>query len=1019
MFNFLKKLVGDSNDRVIKQIIPLVDEIDELTPEFKALSDEDLRGKTAEFRERLAAGETLDDILPEAFATVREAARRTIGQFHYRVQLIGGIVLHQGKIAEMKTGEGKTLVATLPLYLNALEGKGCHLVTVNDYLAKVGAGWMSPIYSLLGLSVGFIAHDYSALYDPDFVDPDANPEDQRLIHWRPCGRHEAYMADITYGTNNEFGFDYLRDNMVVELDQLVQREQNYAIVDEVDNILIDEARTPLIISGPAQESSEEYRRFSRLVPALRPSSVTPDQVKKDGLEPDGDFMIDARSKGLQLTDQGIIRMERALGIPEDESLYDPKYFQLTHYLDNAMKAQFIYHRDHDYVVENGEVVIVDEFTGRKMPGRRWSDGLHQAVEAKENVPVKRENVTLATITFQNYFRMYKKLAGMTGTAYTEREELGKIYNLDVVVIPTNRPMVRKDLDDQIYRTEKAKFNAVVREIKEMQDMGRPVLVGTTSVETSERLSEILKRQGIAHAVLNAKQHEREAHVVAQAGRMASVTIATNMAGRGTDILLGGNPDGLVEEILERQGITIESATPEQQKAARAEASRITEVERQKVIGMGGLHIVGTERHEARRIDNQLRGRSGRQGDPGSSRFYLSLEDDLMSRFGPMERVKGIMERLGVEDDVPIEAGLINKSIEGAQSRVEGYNFDIRKHTVEFDDVMNKQRTIIYADRRAILEGQDMRERILQMVGEEIGALVDQHLPEEEGQEWDADALLRAVRTIDPLLPADITAESIEGMPRQEVEDLLLEQVEGDYEAREEAIAPQNMRYVERRMMLGAIDRQWIDYLTGMEDLRQEIGMQAIAQRDPLTEYQRNAYGMFDQLKTNIQRDIVYQIIPVSFQYEQYMRQVLAEQQQRLQVAQHAGETEEQAKAARTVRKQGGKIGRNDLCPCGSGKKFKHCHEGREGELYALLSRGSGGSAQPAAPAPTAQPAAPAQSVSAQLATGQPATQRPAAAQAPRGRVAPPAPTAQPGNGKSKSKTPQQAARGKGPQPKKK
>ena len=1026
MFKFLKKIVGDSNDREVKHITPIADEIEALEGEFKALSDEQLAAKTVEFKERLAKGEDLDDILPEAFATVREAARREIGQFHYRVQLIGGIVLHQGKIAEMKTGEGKTLVATLPLYLNALEGKGCHLVTVNDYLAKVGAGWMGPIYHRLGLSVGFIAHDYSARFDPDFVDPDANPEDQRLVHWRPCTRHEAYAADITYGTNNEFGFDYLRDNMVVELSQLAQRPLNYAIVDEVDNILIDEARTPLIISGPSQESSSEYKNFARLVPMLKPSSITPDQAKKEGLEPDGDFMIDLRSKGLQLTDSGIAKMEHALGIPEEESLYDPKYYQLTHFLDNAMKAQFVYHRDHDYVVENGEVVIVDEFTGRKMPGRRWSDGLHQAVEAKENVTVKQENVTLATITFQNYFRMYKKLGGMTGTAYTEREELGKIYNIDVVVIPTNRGMVRQDLDDQIYRTEPAKFDAVLREIKEMQEIGRPVLVGTTSVETSERLSNLLQRNGVKHAVLNAKQHEREAHVVAQAGRLGAVTIATNMAGRGTDILLGGNPDGLIEEILERQKIKIEEATPEQIKEALTEAKKLTEAERQKVLDLGGLHIVGTERHEARRIDNQLRGRAGRQGDPGSSRFYLSLEDELMRRFGPMERVKGIMERLGVEDDVPIEARLINRSIEGAQTRVEGQNFDYRKHTVEFDDVMNKQRTIIYADRRAILEGQDMRERILQMIGEEVGSLIDQHLPAAEGEEWDAEALLRAVRTIDPMLPAEITAESLLETPREEIESLLLEQIEDDYIAREEAITPENMRYAERRMMLGAIDRQWIDYLTGMEDLRQEIGMQAIAQRDPLLEYQRNAYGMFDELKRNIQRDIVYQIIQVSFQYEAYMRQVLAEQQQRLAQAQHAGESEEQAKAAKTVRKPtAAKIGRNDACPCGSGKKFKQCHEGREPELFALL-QGRGGAApasvpaaQPAqAPAQAAVPAAPA-SVSAQLATGGSGLNRQAAPTqaAPRGRAAPPAnstpsaPTSKPGNGKGGKSAPQ-AQRGK-------
>ncbi|HEX5688970.1 MAG TPA: SEC-C metal-binding domain-containing protein, partial [Roseiflexaceae bacterium] len=642
----------------------------------------------------------------------------------------------------------------------------------------------------------------------------------------------------------------------------------------------------------------------------------------------------------------------------------------------------------------------------------WSDGLHQAVEAKENVPIKQENVTLATITFQNYFRMYKKLCGMTGTAFTEREELGKIYNLDVVIIPTNRAMVRDDMDDQIYRTEHAKFEALISEIQGMQNSGRPVLVGTTSVETSERLSELLRRRGIKHEVLNAKQHEREAHIVAQAGRLGAVTIATNMAGRGTDILLGGNPDGLIEEILSKQGVKIEEATPEQIKAATVEAKRITDAERQKVIDMGGLHIVGTERHEARRIDNQLRGRAGRQGDPGSSRFYLSLEDDLMRRFGPMERVKGIMERLGVEDDVPIEARLINRSIEGAQTRVEGYNFDIRKHTVEFDDVMNKQRTIIYADRRAILQGQDMRERVLEMIGEEVGSLIDMHLPDgAEPEEWDLEALVRAVRTVDPLLPATITADSLAEMNRDEIEDTLLERIEDAYEERERAIGEENMRYVERRMMLGAIDRQWIDYLTGMEDLRQEIGLQSVAQRDPLLEYQRNAYGMFDQLKSNIQRDIVYQIIPVSFQYEQHMRQLLAEQQQRLNQAQQAGMSEEQAKVARTVRKSMPKLGRNDRCPCGSGKKYKDCHLGREGELLAMLQ--AGGQPRQQAGNGGAQPAA-APSVSAQLASGQSA--KPAQS-APRGRAAPPAAATQPS---AKGNKPQQAVpRGKGGPAKKK
>jgi preprotein translocase subunit SecA len=993
MLNFFKKIVGDSSDRAVKQITPIVQEINDLESEIKNLSDSELRAKTDEFKQRLQEGEELDDLLPEAFAVVREASRRVIGQRHYDVQLIGGIVLHQGKIAEMKTGEGKTLVATLPLYLNALEGKGCHLITVNDYLAKVGAGWMGPIYHMLGLSVGFIAHEYSALFDPDYIDPKANQEDRRLVHWRPCTRREAYAADITYGTNNEFGFDYLRDNMAVELAQLSQRELNFAIVDEVDNILIDEARTPLIISGPAQQSSEEYKRFARIVPNLRPSPYTPDKVKKEFIEdPEGDFMVDLRTKSIQITDDGIAKVERMLGIPEDESLYDPKYYTLTSFLENALRAQFIYHRDKDYVIERGEIVIVDEFTGRKMPGRRWSDGLHQAVEAKENVPIKQENVTLATITFQNYFRMYKKLGGMTGTAETEKEELGKIYNLDVVVIPTNRSMQRKDMDDQIYRSESAKFGAVIRDIQEKQQEGRPVLVGTTSVETSERLSEALKRHGIKHEVLNAKFHEREASIVAQAGRLGAVTIATNMAGRGTDILLGGNPDGLIEDILSKQGIKIEEATPEQIQAASAEAKRITDREREEVIKLGGLHIIGTERHEARRIDNQLRGRAGRQGDPGSSRFFLSLEDELMRRFGPMERVKGVMERLGVEEDVPIEHKWINSSISNAQTRVEGYNFDLRKHTVEFDDVMNKQRTIIYADRREILNGKDMRDEILQLIEDAVRASIAEHIPDDE-EERDEEALLRAIRTIDPFLPAEVTAESLMEMNRAEIEETLLDHIHADYEAREEAIGEDKMRYVERRMMLGSIDRQWVDYLTGMENLRQEIGLQAIAQRDPLLEYQRNAYMMFDDLKANIQRDVVYNILPASLQYEQYLRQVIAEQEQRRAIAQQAGMSEEQAKAARTVRKEAViRIGRNDPCPCGSGKKFKHCHEGREAELLALLQSGANGAiVQPAAvQAP--------QTASAQLATGGIGTAKPAggsgeskpAGQVQRGRAAPPA-----------------------------
>ncbi|RLT23374.1 MAG: preprotein translocase subunit SecA, partial [Chloroflexi bacterium] len=607
MFNFLKNLLGNGSEKELSRIAPLITKINALEATMAGCSTAELAAYTPRFKERLANGATLDDILPEAFALVRETAKRYNGQRHYDVQLIGGITLHSGRIAEMKTGEGKTLVATLPLYLNALSGKGVHLITVNDYLVRVGAGWMAPIFHTLGLQVGVIAHEFSAIFDPDFIDPNATSDDRRLIHWRHVTRREAYHADITYGTNSEFGFDYLRDNMVFEEQQLVQRPLNFAIVDEIDNILIDEARTPLIISGPAQESSQEYKRFAQLVRNLTPSKFTPEQVKKDELDPAGDFMIDPRSKSIQMTMQGILKVERLLRIPQTENLYDPKYYELTHYLENALRAQFIYHRDHDYIVEaDGEVVIVDEFTGRKMAGRRWSDGLHQAIEAKEGVRTRQENVTLATITYQNFFRMYKKLAGMTGTADTEREEFAKIYNLEVTVIPTHRPMVRKDTDDHIYRTEAAKFNAVITDIQEQYALGRPVLVGTTSVETSERLSVLMRSAGIVHQVLNAKQHEREATVIAQAGRLGSVTIATNMAGRGTDILLGGNPDGLVDLILAEQQLDSDTATPEQLNVALAEASRRTEIEREQVVTLGGLHVIGTERHEARRIDNQLR-----------------------------------------------------------------------------------------------------------------------------------------------------------------------------------------------------------------------------------------------------------------------------------------------------------------------------------------------------------------------------------------------------------------------------
>ncbi len=935
MRGLLTKVFGDPNERELKRLRSEVEEINSLEPLIQSLSDDQLRAKTEEFKRRLAAGETLDDLLPEAFAVVREAARRTIGMRHFDVQLMAGIVLHEGKIAEMKTGEGKTLVATLPLYLNALEGKGVHLVTVNDYLAKVGAGWMGPIYHFLGLSVGFIAHDQSALFDPDYIDPNANPEDQRLVHWRPCTRREAYLADITYGTNNEFGFDYLRDNMAYEKSQLVQRELHYAIVDEVDNILIDEARTPLIISGPAQKSSDLYRQMAQLVRQLRRSSVSAKQVKEEGLEPDGDFFIDERTKSIYLSEKGIEKLERLLRIPPGESLFDPEHYEKMHYIENALKAQFIYQRDRDYMVTpNGEVVIIDEFTGRAMPGRRWSDGLHQAIEAKEGVAIKNENVTLATITFQNYFRMYKKLAGMTGTAYTEREEFAKIYNLEVVVIPTHKPMIREDLPDQIYATEEAKFKAVLREVQEMHELGRPVLIGTTSVETSERLSAMLKQAGIPHNVLNAKHHEREAAIIAQAGRKGAVTVATNMAGRGTDILLGGNPDGLLEEFLRKEGLTLETATPEQKRAAWEKARAQTEAEGEEVRRLGGLHVIGTERHEARRIDNQLRGRAGRQGDPGSSRFFLSLEDELLRRFGPVDRIKRLMERF-VDSDVPLQAGLLDRTIESAQTRVEGYNFDVRKHTVEFDDVMNKQRQIIYADRRAILDEADMRERVLDLIAEEIQRQIDDHLVEGFGEAELTD-LLRAYRRINPTLPPSVTAETLKGKTKEEIEQYLLDHLETTYAEREKAVTPDVMRTIERRVMLGAIDRQWVDYLTAMDELRQNILLQAYAQRDPLVEFKRESFRMFDELKQNIARDIVHNIIPATFQYEAYLRQIAEEQARRLATARTSGNGSAET-SRKPQRRTTPQIGRNDPCPCGSGKKFKHCHLGREQELAALLN----------------------------------------------------------------------------------
>jgi len=858
MRNVLKKIFGDPNERELKRLRRIVDEINALEPEYQRLSDEQLRAKTDEFKARLEYGETLDDILVEAFATVREAARRTLNMRHFDVQLMAGIVLHEGKIAEMKTGEGKTLVATLPLYLNALLGRGCHLVTPNDYLSRVGGGWMGPIYHFLGVSVGVITHEFAGIYDPTYIQPDPSPDD-RLNHWRPVSRREAYLADITYGTNHEFGFDYLRDNLVYRPEDIVQRELYYAIVDEVDNILIDEARTPLIISGPARDTVDRYYQFAQIARQLRR---------------DVHYTVDLKHRTVTLTEAGIDRVERLLGIPEGHSLYDDRYSDAVHYLEQALKAKELYLRDRDYIVRDGEVIIVDEFTGRMMPGRRYSEGLHQAIEAKEGLRVRQETVTQATITYQNYFRMYEKLAGMTGTAATEAEEFQTIYNLEVVVIPTHKPMIRIDYPDVIYRTEEGKFRAVVREIKEMHAIGRPVLVGTTSIEKSEYLSQLLKREGIPHEVLNAKHHEREALIVAKAGQRGAVTIATNMAGRGTDIVLG---PGVAE--------------------------------------LGGLHVIGTERHEARRIDNQLRGRAGRQGDPGSSRFYVSLEDELLKRVGT-DRIQGLLERLGMDDEHPIEHPLVSRMIEEAQKKIEGYNFDLRKHLVEYDSVINKHREVIYADRRKIVMGENMREHVLGMVRRQLEKVVKQAF--ESSDEPDPEEILRAfvgiVGDSDGLTPRDL-----EERDEDELVELLWERALARYERREQEFGADTMRTIERLVLLQVMDRLWIEHLTEMEHMRHEVGLQAYGQLDPLVVYKREGYRMFQQLLENIEYDVARLI------YRVQLAPALQRPVMQIGTPNRGGDG-----AGPARRKQ--KVGRNDPCPCGSGKKFKHCCGQREASV---------------------------------------------------------------------------------------
>jgi len=975
----LGKVFGTKNERELKRVMPVVAQIGALEPEMQKLTDAELRAKTDEFRARIkerteaiededekrqAENEVLQEILPEAFAVVREAGRRVLNMRHFDVQLIGGMVLHSGKIAEMKTGEGKTLVATLPVYLNALPGRGVHVVTVNDYLAKRDSEWMGKIYTFLGLTVGVIVHDL---------------DDEE--------RRAAYGSDVTYGTNNEFGFDYLRDNMKFDLRDCVQRGHNFGIVDEVDSILIDEARTPLIISGASEESTDKYAKVNKIIPRLEKG----EEIEVPQGEPKqytNDFVIDEKHKTITVTDVGWEKVEQLLGIG---NIADPENWDLKHHVETAVKAHHLYRKDVEYVVKDGEVIIVDEFTGRLMPGRRWSDGLHQAVEAKENVKIERENQTLATVTFQNYFRMYKKLAGMTGTADTEAPEFDKIYKLEVTVIPTNRELLRIENPDVVYRTEKEKYFAVADDIKKVSELGRPILVGTTSIEKSERLSDLLKRKGVAHVVLNAKYHEKEAEIVAQAGRLGKVTIATNMAGRGTDILLGGNPEFMAKQELVKKGI----ATALQQAGGEIEArdtegttvwyyqgtefrcpvdaweeafkryKKDTDTEHEQVVAAGGLHILGTERHEARRIDNQLRGRAGRQGDPGSSRFYLSLEDDLMRIFAK-EWVGTLLQRLGMEEGVPIESRMISKRIEKAQQTVEAQNFEARKHLLEYDDVMNKQREAVYGLRRQLLEGIDQKDLILEdYVADILAGQMDKFAAKDvHPEDWDTKGLKDAIFT---RFGVDILAEGVDPskLNRQELGDAIFEKLKARYDAKEKLIGADAMRYHERMIMLSVLDQQWKEHLLNMDHLREGIGLRGYGQHDPLVEYKRESFDMFEQMMEHFQEETVrylylMQVIGADQAAQMQQRtpqhvefsgdgggngqqpglgqrprhsqtsvddleeEFLRKKKRELQQARMAGSGEGGTGTVQQVVRASAKVGRNDPCPCGSGKKYKKC-----------------------------------------------------------------------------------------------
>ena len=891
--SLIKKFIGSKNERELKKLWPIVDKINSLESSISTLSDEQLTSKTSEFKERYVKGESLDSILPEAFAVCREAGKRVLGMRHFDVQLIGGMVLHSGKIAEMKTGEGKTLVATLPAYLNAISGKGVHVVTVNDYLAKRDSEWMGRLYGFLGLTVGIIVHGIE--------------DDQRRIN---------YAADITYGTNNEFGFDYLRDNMKFDLEDYVQRGFNYAIVDEVDSILIDEARTPLIISGPTEDSTDKYYVINAIIPKLVKGEVA--EVEANTLsgkrkQYTGDFTIDEKAKSASLTEQGVLKVEKLLKI---ENLYDPRNIETLHHVNQALRAHAMYKLDVDYVVKDGEVLIVDEFTGRLMPGRRWSDGLHQAVEAKEGVKIENENQTLATITFQNYFRMYSKLSGMTGTADTEAEEFHKIYKLEVSVIPTNRPLVRPDFPDVIYKTEMEKFKAVIEDIKEHYSVGQPCLVGTISIEKSEVLSELLKQHGIPHNVLNAKQHEREAEIVSQAGRKGAIMIATNMAGRGTDIVLGGNPDALAKQWRRANPET----TDEQYEVIAAKFKVECLAEHDEVIRLGGLHILGTERHESRRIDNQLRGRSGRQGDPGSSKFYLSLEDDLLRIFGS-ERVSKIMDLLRIEEGEAITHSMISRSIENAQKKVEAHNFDIRKHLIEYDDVMNKQREVIYSQRREILAGQDIRENFLEMLDETVEDIVSAYaIDKVSPHEWDWQGIGESVYKYFNL-QLDLPQEIIGRLTPVNFHDTLSEQAHAIFTARLEEMGDELTDHLIKVMMLQAIDTHWKDHLLNIDHLKEGIGLRGYGQKDPKQEYKKEAYNLFMELMLRIREEVVERVYWVQINHDGEEIEEMEEEMQSKKLVFNLGGAEERNHEPAKSQKV---AGRNDACPCGSGKKYKKC-----------------------------------------------------------------------------------------------